>query len=55
VTPFQLSFVTDADEVTGALSPETNEAVALPIAADVNDGALGTLGFSLNFEQVPCA
>ena len=55
MTPFQLSFVTDADEVTGVASPDTNEAVALPIAAGVNVGALGTLGFSLNFDQVPCA
>ena len=58
MTPFQLSFITDANEVTGAgATPGTNEASALPAGSTAaNDiGAVGTLGFSLRFEQVPCA
>ena len=59
MTPFQLSFITDANEVTGAvLTPGMNEAVAVNAgAAGAADdiGAAGTLGFSLAFTQIPCA
>ena len=52
VTPFKLSFVTDADEVTPAAAGTTanNE---LQINAAV--GRTGTSGFSLTFTQVRCA
>ena len=60
VAPFKLSFVSDADEQTDA------PAVGAVIAGDADDNetvlgvagtaaALGTLGFSLRFEQVACA
>ena len=55
MTPFQLSFITDANEVTGVVMPETNEASSLNAAGATDVGAAGTLGFSLGFEQVPCA
>ena len=58
MTPFQLSFITDADEVTGAaapVTPGTNEAVVAAVGGVANIPAAGTLGFSLGFEQVPCA
>jgi hypothetical protein len=57
VTPFQLSFITDANEKTGpGTTPGTNEASG-DNDNDASDdvGAAGTLGFSLGFEQVPCA
>ena len=57
VTPFKLSFVTDADEATVGAATNTNEAVAtinVPAAAG-GDGSFGTSGFSLAFTQVPCA
>ena len=50
VTPFKLSFVTDADEVTP--NPEGTETTDESYS---NFGWGGTRGFSLDFRQVPCA
>ena len=54
--PFKLSFVTDADEAADAATTNslTNEASgSINIAQQV--GSFGFAGFSLAFEQVPCA
>ena len=50
VTPFILSFVTDADEVITAAAGTTvtNELTT------GTPGRSGTSGFSLAFQQVPC-
>ena len=56
VTPFQLSFVSNADEETVGVAPDTNEAIAFTTTGvDGTAGAGGFIGFSLAFEQVPCA
>ena len=56
VAPFKLSFVSDANEQTDATAnagnANNNESV-LGVAGTA--AALGTVGFSLAFEQVPCA
>ena len=55
MTPFKLSFVTDADEATVGAATNTNEAVATINAVAATAGSFGTSGFSLAFTQVPCA
>ena len=52
MTPFKLTFVTDGDEVTPAAAGTT---VTNELTVNANVGSRGTAGFSLFFEQVPCA
>ena len=56
MAPFKLSFVSDADEDTGAAAADgnanTNESAK---GAAITAAALGTVGFSLTFSQVACA
>ena len=55
MTPFRISFVTDANEVLGAnaavQNAKTNEASG---DTDTGKNSLGTQGFSLQFEQQLC-
>ena len=50
VTPFILSFVTDADEAI----PGGGATTADELATAATPGRTGTTGFSLGFRQVPC-
>ena len=49
MTPFILSFVTDADEAIPGGGATTADEIANA------GGTSGTSGFSLAFQQVPCA
>ena len=56
VAPFKLSFVSDADEQTDAAAAAGNADDNETVRGAVGTlAALGTLGFSLRFEQVACA
>ena len=52
MTPFRLSVVTDANEVLGATG--NNMAMASEASGAGADSPLGTMGFSLTFQQIPC-
>ena len=51
--PFKLSVVTDADEEQNAVPTALNNEATANINAAT--GSFGTAGFSLAFEQIPCA